>query len=68
VKKLAVTGVCERSIGSIPTAKMEIPDKELWIVDDDLSMCDFLRSFLVERGHRAETLGSAEEAYDRVGP
>jgi two-component system response regulator AtoC len=44
---------------------MEIPVKELWVVDDDLSMCDFLRSFLVERGYRAVTLASAEEAVRR---
>jgi two-component system response regulator AtoC len=32
------------------------------VVDDDLSMCNFLRAFLTERGYQAVTLGSAEEA------
>jgi two-component system, NtrC family, response regulator AtoC len=35
------------------------------VVDDDLSMCDFLRTFLTERGYHAITLGSAEEAVKR---
>jgi two-component system, NtrC family, response regulator AtoC len=35
------------------------------VVDDDLSMCNFLRSFLAERGYRALTIGSAEEAVKR---
>jgi two-component system response regulator AtoC len=35
------------------------------VVDDDLSMCNFLRSFLAERGYAAVTLGSAEEAVKR---
>jgi two-component system response regulator AtoC len=38
---------------------------ELWVVDDDASMCDFLGSFLVERGYRAVTMASAEEAVKR---
>jgi two-component system response regulator AtoC len=35
------------------------------VVDDDLSMCSFLRTFLAERGYYAITLGSAEEAVKR---
>src|SRR5690349_24561434 len=35
------------------------------VVDDDLSMCNFLRTFLTERGYQAVTLGSAEEAVRR---
>jgi two-component system response regulator AtoC len=35
------------------------------VVDDDLSMCNFLRSFLAERGYQAITLGTAEEAVKR---
>jgi two-component system response regulator AtoC len=35
------------------------------VVDDDLAMCNFLRSFLTDRGYRAITLGSAEEAVKR---
>jgi two-component system response regulator AtoC len=35
------------------------------VVDDDLAMCNFLRSFLAERGYQAITLGSAEEAVKR---
>jgi two-component system response regulator AtoC len=32
------------------------------VVDDDPSMCDFLRSFLGERGYHAVTFASAEDA------
>jgi DNA-binding NtrC family response regulator len=32
------------------------------VVDDDLAMCDFLRTFLAERGYHAITMASAEEA------
>jgi two-component system response regulator AtoC len=35
------------------------------IVDDDLTMCAFLRSFLAERGYRTITVGNAEEAVRR---
>src|SRR5690349_8205976 len=35
------------------------------VVDDDLSMCNFLRTFLTERGYQAVTLGNAEEAVRR---
>jgi two-component system response regulator AtoC len=35
------------------------------VVDDDLSMCNFLRTFLADRGYSAITLGSAEEAVKR---
>jgi two-component system, NtrC family, response regulator AtoC len=35
------------------------------VVDDDLAMCNFLRAFLAERGYRAVTLGTAEEAVKR---
>src|SRR5437667_7740120 len=35
---------------------------QVMVVDDDLSMCNFLRTFLAERGYQAVTFGSAEEA------
>jgi two-component system, NtrC family, response regulator AtoC len=38
---------------------------QVMVVDDDLSMCNFLRSFLAERGYQAITIGSAEEAVRR---
>jgi two-component system response regulator AtoC len=38
---------------------------QVMVVDDDLSMCNFLRSFLTERGYHAITVGSAEEAVKR---
>jgi two-component system, NtrC family, response regulator AtoC len=38
---------------------------EVMIVDDDLSMCAFLRSFLSDRGYRAITVGNAAEAVQR---
>jgi two-component system response regulator AtoC len=38
---------------------------QVMVVDDDLSMCNFLRAFLSERGYHAVTLGSAEEAVKR---
>src|SRR5256885_16317014 len=38
---------------------------QVMVVDDDLSMCNFLRSFLSQRGYQAVTLGSAEEAVNR---
>jgi two-component system, NtrC family, response regulator AtoC len=38
---------------------------KVMVVDDDLSMCNFLRSFLAARGYQAVTLGSAEEAVKR---
>ena len=38
---------------------------QVMVVDDDLSMCNFLRSFLSERGYHAVTMGSAEEAVKR---
>jgi len=38
---------------------------QVMVVDDDLSMCNFLRSFLSQRGYQAVTLGSAEEAVKR---
>src|SRR3954464_15529221 len=38
---------------------------QVMVVDDDLSMCNFLRAFLSERGYQAVTLGSAEEAVKR---
>ncbi len=44
---------------------MQLPDKEVWVVDDDLSMCDFLRSFLTGRGYRLVTIASAEKAVRR---
>ena len=38
---------------------------QVMVVDDDLSMCNFLRTFLTERGYQAVTLGSADEAVKR---
>ena len=38
---------------------------QVMVVDDDLSMCNFLRTFLVERGYSAVTVGSADEAVKR---
>ena len=38
---------------------------QVMVVDDDLSMCNFLRTFLTDRGYHAITLGSAEEALKR---
>ena len=38
---------------------------QVMVVDDDLSMCEFLRTFLSERGYQAITLGNAEEAVKR---
>src|SRR3954447_9483636 len=38
---------------------------EVMVVDDDLSMCTFLRTFLSERGYSAITIGDAEEAVRR---
>jgi DNA-binding NtrC family response regulator len=35
------------------------------VVDDDLAMCAFLRSFLSARGYQSVALGSAEEAVQR---
>src|SRR6476646_10435047 len=38
---------------------------QVMVVDDDVAMCNFLRSFLSERGYQSITLGSAEEAVQR---
>jgi DNA-binding NtrC family response regulator len=38
---------------------------QIMVVDDDLAMCNFLRTFLAERGYHALTLGNAEEAVRR---
>jgi DNA-binding NtrC family response regulator len=38
---------------------------QVMVVDDDLSMRDFLRSFLSERGYQAVTLADPEEAIKR---
>src|SRR6266567_8963657 len=38
---------------------------QVMVVDDDLSMCNFLRSFLSARGYHAVTLANAEEAVKR---
>jgi DNA-binding NtrC family response regulator len=38
---------------------------QVMVVDDDVAMCNFLRSFLSERGYHAVTLGNAEEAVKR---
>jgi two-component system response regulator AtoC len=35
------------------------------VVDDDLAMCNFLRSFLSDRGYQAVTIGNAEDAVKR---
>jgi two-component system response regulator AtoC len=38
---------------------------QVMVVDDDLSMCNFLRSFLSDRGYQAITITTAEEAVKR---
>jgi len=38
---------------------------QVMVVDDDLSMCNFLRTFLVARGYSAVTVGTADEAVKR---
>ena len=38
---------------------------QVMVVDDDLAMCGFLRSFLSARGYRALTITSADEAVRR---
>src|SRR6184192_1929752 len=38
---------------------------QVMVVDDDVTMCNFLRSFLSDRGYSAITVGSAEEAVKR---
>src|SRR3954465_14751251 len=38
---------------------------QVMVVDDDLAMCNFLRSFLSERGYQAVTVGNAEDAVKR---
>jgi two-component system response regulator AtoC len=38
---------------------------QVMVVDDDLAMCNFLRTFLADRGYQAVTIGSAEEAVKR---
>src|SRR4029079_15016309 len=38
---------------------------QVMVVDDDPAMCNFLRTFLTERGYQAITLGNAEEAVKR---
>jgi DNA-binding NtrC family response regulator len=38
---------------------------QVMVVDDDPSMCSFLRSFLSERGYHAVTVGNAEDAIRR---
>ncbi|HEX4347660.1 MAG TPA: sigma-54 dependent transcriptional regulator [Vicinamibacterales bacterium] len=41
------------------------PKPQVMVVDDDIAMCNFLRSFLAERGYQAITLGNAEDAVKR---
>ena len=38
---------------------------QVMVVEDDPSMCTFLRAFLGDRGYQAITLGNAEEAVER---
>src|SRR3954471_689279 len=38
---------------------------QVMVVEDALSMCNFLRSFLSARGYQAVTVGNAEEAVKR---
>jgi len=38
---------------------------QVMVVDDDLTMCTFLKSFLAERGYQAVTMSSADEAVRR---
>ena len=38
---------------------------QVMVVDDDPSMCNFLRSFLADRGYQAVTLNNADDAVKR---
>ena len=38
---------------------------EVMVVDDDLAMCGFLRTFLTKRGYDALTVTNADEAIRR---
>jgi two-component system response regulator AtoC len=38
---------------------------QVMVVDDDVAMCDLLRSFLLERGYQPLTIANAEEALKR---
>jgi len=49
----------DKQAGSSPS------NVELWVIDDDTSMCDFLSAFLTERGNTVVTIASAEEAVER---
>src|SRR5262245_16303019 len=58
-----------QQMGAAPGTRHEGPQMngkpQVMVVDDDLSMCNFLRSFLAERGYHAVTLPNAEEAVKR---
>ena len=38
---------------------------QVMVVDDDLAMCGFLRTFLASRGYEALTITNADEAVRR---
>jgi two-component system response regulator AtoC len=38
---------------------------QIMVVDDDMAMCSFLRTFLAERGYCAVTVGNADDAIKR---
>jgi len=50
---------------AVPEMTHQNAKLQVMVVDDDLAMCNFLRSFLAERGYQAITLGNAEEAVRR---
>jgi DNA-binding NtrC family response regulator len=52
-------GPSDKQAGSSPS------NVELWVIDDDSSMCDFLSAFLRGRGNTVVTIASAEEAVKR---
>jgi two-component system response regulator AtoC len=55
------------AIAETPRVSQHVPNgnPEVLVVDDDVSMCTFLRTFLAERGYSAVTVDSAEEAVRR---
>jgi two-component system, NtrC family, response regulator AtoC len=48
-----------------PSASPSPAKPLVMVVDDDVSMCTFLRTFLTVRGYRPVTVGNAEEAVKR---
>ncbi len=48
-----------------PNTGSPASEPQVMVVDDDPSVCDFLRSFLAARGYQAITLVNAEDAVRR---